>query len=66
MTFTIRQAITWSVLCFVSVAILTLLICGGFIALLGLSLGLNLFLSWQWIGNDTMLRALGLNNLPRK
>ena len=62
MTFTPRQILLWVALSFTLTMIAILLFGGTWFTLVGLSLALNLYLSWQFYGHDNMLVALGLRN----
>lgn len=60
MTFTYRQTLLWITLSFIASVILLLLFAGGVCSLFGLSVALNLYLSWHYYGHDRMLASLGL------
>jgi hypothetical protein len=62
MTFTPRQIALWVALSFTGTMIVLLLFGGSWFTLVGLSLALNLYLSWLHYGHDKMLVALGLRN----
>jgi hypothetical protein len=62
MTFTPRQIALWIALSFTVTMIVFLLFGGTWFTLIGLSLALNLYLSWQHYGHDNMLASLGIRN----
>lgn len=62
MTFTIRHCVAWIAVCFTVTASGCLMFGGGWFTLMGMSLALNLILSWLLVGHGSMLVALGLRN----
>lgn len=60
MKFTLRHCLAWVLVSFVATASSALLFGGGWFTLMGVSLALNLVLSWLLVGHDSMLLALGL------
>lgn len=62
MTFTPRQILAWVAISFTVTVIVILLFGGSWFTLVGLSLALNLYLSWLHYGHDNMLVALGIRN----
>ena len=62
MTFTLRHCAAWVAVCFIATASASLLFGGGWFTLMGMSLALNLILSWLLVGHGSMLVILGLRN----
>ena len=62
MTFTYRHCFTWIALSFIATVIVRLRCMGGWVALIGRSLALNVYFGWHHYGHANMIIALGLRN----
>ena len=60
MTFTPFKALLWVLLALIAIGLLSMFFAGGIWSITGLSITLNLYLSWHHIGHSTMLHYLGL------